>query len=105
MGAVIMKGGRVLGAGCNSVHNFSRYNPHPYKDSIHAEVRAAINAIKSGPSSRLYGSTIYVGRVCSSGASRLARPCVSCLRFLKNLGISKIVYTTNEGINHERISN
>jgi tRNA(Arg) A34 adenosine deaminase TadA len=100
---VIVKGGNILGTGWNSVNTFSRYNPHPYKDSIHAEVRAAINAIKSGPSSRLYGSTIYVGRVCSSGSSRLARPCVSCLGFLKNLGVTKIVYTTNEGINHERI--
>jgi deoxycytidylate deaminase len=103
IGAVITKGGRILGTGYNTVKTYSKDNPHPYKDSIHAEVKAAFNAIRRGPASRLHGGTAYVARVSSCGAGRMARPCISCLRFLKNLGITKLVYTTNEGVTHERI--
>ena len=101
LGAVITKGGSVLGIGHNEIC-YDKLNPHPYP-TLHAEVAACLQVLKRGDAMRLRGATIYVARIGAKGA-RLARPCGHCLAFLKDVGITKLVYTTNEGtIKNEKI--
>lgn len=100
LGAVITKGGRVLGTGHNITNSYSPLNPHPFKDSIHAEVKAILSVLKRGNPNSLKGASLYVARYSSTGP-RLARPCSFCMAFAQEVGISKVIYTTNEGYNHE----
>lgn len=46
---------------------------------------------------------LYVYRENKSGNSSLARPCVSCMKLITELGIRNIYYTNNGGFSHEEI--
>ena len=41
--------------------------------------------------------TLYVARKLNSGGCGFARPCPACMEAIKEYGIRKIVYTTNDG--------
>lgn len=59
----------------------------------HAEMRAIQ---KVSPSS-LVGATVYVAR-SQSGRWADSRPCASCDRKLRKMGVARVLYTTDEGI-------
>ena len=40
---------------------------------------------------------LYIYREFKDGTKALAKPCASCQRLIKELGIKKIYYTTNDG--------
>lgn len=66
--------------------------------SVHAEQNAIINA----PPERMRGATIYIaGRHAKTEEPVNAQPCEICLRFIRNAGISQIVYQNQDTI--ERI--
>lgn len=103
LGAVITKGGRVLGQGHNEVGRYTKSNPHPYKDSIHAEVHAILDALRRGKGSIPTGASLWVTRIGNSGL-RSSSPCSYCRLFALANGIKKVIYTTNDGeIKHERL--
>lgn len=91
VGAVIVKGNRVLATGFNKI---AHCRVNDFKNSRHAEMDAILKLInhKEGLSS-LAGSTIYVSRITKSGVG-LARPCPKCMELIKSVGIREIVYTT-----------
>lgn len=89
-GAVVVKGGRVLGMGYNKRRNDPRnLNPgrHRYDSGCHAEM----SALKGVADPR--GSVIFVARVNRMGDDRLSKPCEICAAELKRLGIKKVIYT------------
>lgn len=45
---------------------------------------------------------IYVYRETKSGRRAMARPCAACTKALKDLGIKKVFYTTDDGFCEER---
>lgn len=92
IGAVIVKK-KPISAAANKLVTHPKYaNPNKTdKLSVHAEVRAVINSETS-----VEGSTIYVYREKKDGTPGLARPCKHCLAVLKDAGVKKIIYTTNE---------
>jgi len=97
-GAVIAKGKRILSTGHNRI-GYSKWLPdRPYPESIHAEQDAIIKLLKKRKLNDLAGATIYVSRVNSAGAARLAKPCVHCANLIRAVGISAVVYTTNDGV-------
>jgi len=97
LGAVIVKGNRVLSTGYNEI----RYSRHLQKSNIHAEESAIVKLLKENRLSDLNGSTIYVSRVCPSGRLALSKPCGSCRGLIQSVGISKVVYTTDTGETEE----
>ena len=97
IGAVIVKGGRLISVGFNQV---GKTNPNhkTWDSSRHAEEDAILKrlSIRDGLSS-LANSTLYVSRVKANGTPGLAKPCVNCERLARAVGIRKVVYTTDTG--------
>jgi deoxycytidylate deaminase len=96
-GAVVVKGGRVLGTGFNKDRNHPMIvSPEHVKTdcSFHAEQLAIRDAGEN-----LKGAKIYVARVNRHGIDRDSQPCPRCLRLIRSVGIKKIIYTSEMGIN------
>lgn len=93
LGAVIVKGGRVLSTG----HNEIRYSRFIRQTTVHAEEAAIIKLLSSHSLHSLSGSDIYISRTTPGGYSGLARPCSRCMDLIKSVGIKRIHYTTDNG--------
>ena len=96
-GAVVVKGGRVLGTGWNrDRNNPTIIDPDRIKHdcSYHAE-EVAIR--ESG--SNLKGAVIYVARVNKQGKDRDSKPCVKCSSLIQEAGIKRVIYTSEKEIN------
>lgn len=90
MAAIIIKRGRIIGWGSNSLQTHPS-SPSEFK-SQHAEFRA-INKVKN--KKLLSGATIIVYREDASGALVCAKPCESCLAYLQDYNIKTIIYSNN----------
>lgn len=93
LGAVIVKGNRVLSSGYNEI----RYDSWLKKSNRHAEEAAIVRLLKENRLNDLNGATIFVSRVCPSGRLGLAKPCKSCDELIRSVGITEVVYSTNFG--------
>ncbi len=88
VGAVIIKGGRVLSVGYNEIRYAKIKRPYP--ESLHAEVAAIYRSIQTGHD--LSGASIYVCRA-SGDSFRLSKPCPHCMSLIKTVGIKKVVWS------------
>ena len=95
VGAVILRGSRIISSGCNRIGYTSLLRNRNYPESVHAEQAAIIKLLRRNSRS-LIGSTMYVSRISSSGHVRLAKPCEVCMKIIESVGIRKVIYTTNE---------
>lgn len=96
-GAVVVKGGRVLGTGWNRDRNSPTIiDPDRIKHdcSYHAEEVAIREA-----GSNLKGAVIYVARVNRQGKDRDSKPCVKCSSLIEDAGIKRVIYTSEKEIN------
>lgn len=93
LGAVIVKGDRVMSTGYNSI----RYSKELRKSNIHAEEAAILKLLKAKRLGDLNGSTIYVSRICPSGRLGLSKPCKDCHSLIQSVGIREVCYSTNQG--------
>lgn len=94
LGAVIVKGNRVLSTGYNEIR-FSKYTG---TNTVHAEESAIIKLLKARRLHDLVGSTLYVTRFTPGGAIALSKPCERCIRLIRSVGISTVLHTTDEGV-------
>lgn len=112
IGAVIVAGRNVIAVGVNGKksHPLQRkYNSYKFKFDrtdqsrhlLHAEIEALVRA-KSQMTS-LSGASIYVYRLMKNGTTGMARPCIGCLRALRDFKIRDVYYTTNEGLAYEEL--
>lgn len=86
-GAVVVKGGRIIGASPNIQRNDTRYVERQ-DCSVHAEA-AALK--KAGYPRR---ATVYVARVArNTPTTRLSKPCARCTQLLNELQC-KVAWTT-----------
>jgi tRNA(Arg) A34 adenosine deaminase TadA len=99
-GAVVVKGGRVLGIGWNKNRNNPQtVSPEHVKSdcSYHAEEIA----IREAGEDSIKGAIIYVARVNRHGNDRDSKPCSKCAILIKKAGIKRVVFTMEAGeINH-----
>lgn len=93
VGAVVVKGGRVLSFG----HNQIRPSKELKTETIHAEEAAILQAIKASGVHSLAGTTLYVTRFTKGGSTGLARPCSRCMGLIRSCGIRKVYYSTDHG--------
>lgn len=90
LGAVLVKGGRVLSSG----FNIPKKGPDtpPCRESIHAEVVTIKGAKKPD------GATIYVARLSNSGKLALAKPCEYCIEHMKANGLYRVVFSVSDSV-------
>lgn len=93
LGAVIVKGHRILATGFNSLRPSRITKTH----TLHAEAAAILQLLKERRLEDLSGSEIYVTRFTRGGSVGLARPCDACMSLIRSVGISEVHYTTEEG--------
>lgn len=93
LGAVIVKGGRILATGYNQLRPSKLIGTN----TLHAEAHAVLHLLKSRRQADLIGADIYVNRYTRGGRIGLARPCSHCMELLRTVGIRRVFYTTDEG--------
>ena len=93
LGAVIVKGSRILSTGFNSL----RPSQVIGTETLHAEAAAVLKLLKERRLSDLSGAEMYVTRFTRGGRVGMSYPCDSCRRLLSSVGIRKVYYTTDEG--------
>lgn len=92
-GAVVVKGGRVLGTGYNKNRNHPTIvSPEHIKTdcSYHAEQVA----IREAGEDNVKGAIIYIARVNRQGKDRDSRPCPLCSALIERVGIKRVVHTS-----------
>jgi tRNA(Arg) A34 adenosine deaminase TadA len=92
-GAVVAKGGRVLGFAPNKFRNAPAIDEHNVSD--HAE-RAVIRELLKVRND-LRGCTIYIARINKQNDAMISRPCPDCMAAIIAVGIKEIVYTNELG--------
>lgn len=91
LGAVVVKGNRILSTGSNEL----RYTKELREPTLHAEAAAILKMLKSHRQHDLAGADLYVSRICPSGRVGLAKPCSNCMALIRSVGIKEVHYTTN----------
>lgn len=109
LGCVVVEHGRIISSGSNS---YTKTHPLQKKldkfrfseDStgkLHSEVAALLPLLNARVDLRK--ASIYVSRRLKNGSLAMARPCKSCMRLIKNVGIKRVYYTTDAGFAMEKI--
>ena len=92
-GAIIVRGGRVLGTGFNK----NRNNPvtvSPEHIQTYCSYHAEVVAIKDASKSDMAGAIMYTARVNRNGIDRNSKPCPRCAMLIESMGIKRVVFTT-----------
>ena len=101
VGAVVVYKHRIVSSSCNSQRthplqhklNKERFNEEtPAK--LHAEVSCLLPLINN-KDIKWKDCELYIYREYKSGGLATSRPCPSCLKLIKELGIKTVHYTTN----------
>lgn len=95
LGAVITRGSDIVGIG------FNKKKTHPLSTTRFNNIHAELSAIINSGIEDLSGCSIYVYRETKQKQIALARPCEHCVKMLKQVGISKVFYTTDNGYQQE----
>ena len=103
LGCVVVKGHRVVSSGHNHKHKChplqAKLDTEKYEVScpgkLHAEIMALLPLIRDKVD--LKGTAIYIYRQHKNGTLAMARPCSSCQKVIKELGIKKVFYTIENG--------
>ena len=109
IGCVAVYQGNIIGIGynCNKTHTIQKkYNRYRISsDSMLPKLHAEINCMNSIRHLDINFSKVkmYIYRIRKDQLFGLARPCLSCMAAIKDLGIKDIYYTTNDGYVHEKI--
>ena len=92
MGAVVIRGGNIVGAGFNKMHSHPR--SRSYDNMIHAELSAILSA--GNVWGTIYGD-LYVVRITKGGAFGTSKPCSDCMDLIKEAGITSVTYIDEKG--------
>ena len=113
VGCVIYYKGALIARGHNSNKTSpvqAKFNTYRYKNCgnryLPAKNHAEITALKKIRWLDIDFSKIevYTYRELKNGKIAMSRPCPSCMAFIKQLGVRKIFYTTEDGFAEERLT-
>ena len=99
LGAVLVKKNRIISTGYNDMRKthtlMQKFNTDKsYTPGLHAEVDACIGVDRAD----LEGSDIYVVRILKDGYLAMAKPCKICQKFLIDVGIRRVYYSTGDSM-------
>lgn len=110
LGSVMTIGNKVISTGYNQLKTSptqKKYNVyrirerkrefpnHIHNDSLHAEIDCLNKS--SFFDVNWKDVILYVGRIDKAGNPRLAKPCPACMEAIKDRGIKRVYYTTEDG--------
>lgn len=109
VGCVVVYHNKIISTGFNKdrtdplqkKYNNQRNIPDSYPHKVHAEVDAIKHIIDLDIEWK--NVSIYIYRKLKDRPFGLARPCKSCMKLIKDLGIKDVFYTTDEGYVYECI--
>jgi deoxycytidylate deaminase len=96
MGAVIVRGGKIVGRGHNKFSGEFKRIEKKYGVtlfSLHAEMEAVISCDGS-----LDGASMFVAGVKPNGNKIYSRPCKNCLKIIRQLPFRTVYYQTKVGV-------
>ena len=107
VGCVLVMGHKIIGSGYNSNTKCHRVQAEIDQKrhgvvcagKVHAEVDTLIPFLKRRVD--LSNATLYIYRSKRDGTYGLARPCSGCMEIIKQCGIKKIAYSTDDGFAKE----
>lgn len=110
VGCIVVDGKRILSSGYNSNktnptqqrYNYYRNIDVRFPAKVHAEV-SALNSLIGKKEIDFSRLKVFVYRELKDGTPACARPCPSCLQLIRDLGITKIFYTTKDGFAEEHL--
>lgn len=110
IGCVIVDKNRVISSGfsCNKTnpiqkrYNSLRFSVDSTPHKLHAETKALLPLLKLRDADRSRWK-VYLYREHANGTLAMSRPCPSCMALLKDSGIHRIFYTTDDGYAEEEI--
>ena len=108
VGCCVVDGHRIISSGTNSIKshplqkklNMERFTEDSTPHCLHAETTALI-PIMNRKDIDWNKIKIYIYREHKNGTKAMSRPCASCQKLLRDLGIKKVFYTTNNGFAEE----
>lgn len=109
-GAVIVKKNKIIsfGTNLNKTHPKQKeYNEFQEKnfDFMHHYMHAEFNALNKIPNNiDLTDAIIYVFKIKKNNLPSNSRPCNACIKAMFERGITKMVYTTNQGFEIEKLT-
>ena len=109
IGAVVVMNHRIISSASNSdskTHPLQKkYDKYRFTEDgdhkRHAELGALVPLIHENMD--LSSASMYVYREHKDNGLGMARPCKSCMQLIKDVGIKKIFYTTEDGYAYERL--
>lgn len=110
IGCVLIYKGKILGTGFNcskthpiqKIYNKERFPEEDVLHTLHAETHA-ISPFLHKEGIDWSKVIVYTYRIKKSKPYGMSRPCPSCMAMLKNLGVRKICYSTEDGFAEEHI--
>jgi len=95
LGAVVVRKKHVIGAGYNRENHPFLYRHqvlklHP-KHGMHAEVSALYGA------DNVEDGILYVVRMRKDDSIGMAKPCDSCIQFIRICGVKRVIYSEQDG--------
>lgn len=109
IGAIVVKHKNIVGMGRNSrkthplQYKLNKWRPKEpssvYNGQLHAEIQAIVNTRGID----LNKAEIYVYRETLNDTLACCRPCSACMKLIKQRGIKKIHYTTEDGFVTEEL--
>jgi deoxycytidylate deaminase len=93
-GAIVVKGGSVIGTGFNKDRNHPD-NVSPEHIKAHCSVHAEIEAIRDA-GWNVRGAVLYVARINNHGEDRYSKPCDRCTVVIEETQIKKVIYTRSD---------
>ena len=109
VGTVAVYKHHIISSGHNSIKTAplqKKYNAWRFSEdtvhSIHSEL-ACLKPLIGRKDINFKHVDLYVYRSGTNNTTLLARPCPSCMKLIKDLGIKNIYFTTYDGYSHEDI--
>lgn len=114
IGCIVVYKGRIMSTGYNTnktnptqktYNKYRKFDTDKYPAKTHAEISALSKFVNScyGLDINWKQVEIYIFRQHKNGTLALAKPCTSCMSYIKHLGIKHIHYTGNDSYIHEQL--
>jgi len=103
LGAIIVKHNKIISTGYNQLRHQSSLKTTHWSGSLHAEVACILNALRVTSTKTIQGSTMFVVRVRKSGKLGLAMPCADCYSVIENVGIKRVMFSTDSGYSEIKV--